>query len=112
MVARQATNSATQKILVKGEEGFVDLEDVVVSVENEVFHDEVEFAGMGQGEARPLQKLFRILQIQLQSDGEGQHGGLAGFVVEVVPDFGKELAVDVCLFLALGVRHSALVDKP
>ena len=103
---------SSQQALVKGEQGLVDLEDVVVLVGNEILHDDVELAGVGESKARLLQHLTSLGQRQLQGYGKGHGGGLGGLVVDIRADLGEELAVDVGLFVALGVGHAPLVDLP
>ena len=44
--------SRADEVLVKGEQGFVDFEDVIIAPPDEVFHDDIELAGMGHGIAR------------------------------------------------------------
>ncbi len=41
------------------------------------------------------------------------HGGrLGGFIVDVRADLGEQLAVDISLFVTLGVSRAPLVDLP
>ena len=58
MVARKATFSGRpQQALVEGEQGLVDGEDVVVPVADEILDDDVEFAAVTQGIARPADQV-------------------------------------------------------
>ena len=83
MVARQATFLRAQQTLIEGEKGFVDLEDVVAALCDEVFDDDVEAVGGGQGEAGLHQQILRLVEGQLQRDCKGDGGGLGGAVVGI-----------------------------
>ena len=101
-----------QQALVKGEQSLVDFEDVVVPVGNEILHDDVELAGMGEGKTCFPQHLPCLLQGEFQSHSKGHGGGLGWLVVDIRADFGEQFAVNVGLFVTLGVSHALLVDFP
>ena len=68
--------SRADKVLVKGEQGFVDFEDVIIAPPDEVFHDDIELAGMGHGVAGFAQKIAHFPHGQFQRQAEGDGDGL------------------------------------
>jgi len=88
-----------QKTLIKGEQRFVDLENIVVAAADKVFHDNIELVAVGQGKSGFSQQILRFLEGKLQRNGEGQRGGFAGLVVDVAADLGKELSDEVGLIV-------------
>jgi len=102
--------SRAKQALVKGEKCFVDIEHVIVAVGDEIFHDDVEFAGTGQCKSCLHQHLTHFLQWKLQGNRKRQHRRLARTVQTVAAYFGKQLAVDVRLLIAFRIGHTAFVD--
>lgn len=50
--------STSQQVMVKGEQYLVALKNVVVPVGDEILHDDIELAGVGEGKARLFQQLL------------------------------------------------------
>ena len=50
--------SSAQQALIKGEQSLVDFKNVVVPVGDEILHDDIELAGVGEGKARLFQQLL------------------------------------------------------
>lgn len=65
---------------------------------------------MREREARLAKHILQLIKRQFQSDGKGNDRRLGRLITLVRADLRKEFAVDVCLFVALRVRHAALVD--
>jgi hypothetical protein len=78
----------------------------------EIFHDDVEFTGVRQGKACLHQHLLHFRQGKFQGNGKSQNRGLGRPVVFIRTDLREELAVDVRLFIALGIRHPGFIDFP
>ena len=64
--------------LVIGKQHLIELEDIVFSADDKIFHDHVKLAGVGQGITCSRQQFLRLGKGQLQGDGKGQNGGLFG----------------------------------
>ena len=112
MVASQATFLRAEQILVEGEERFVDLENVIVAVGDEVFDDHVKLVAVGERKAGLSEQIPGFLQRQLQRHGKGNGRGLGGPVLGVGTDLGKELPVHVGPLVTGGVGHAPFVDLP
>ena len=97
--------------LVEGKQHLIEGKYIIVAVEDKILHNNVEFAAVGQGEARPADEVPGLLQVQLQSDGEGHGGGLGGLVGRVAADLGEQLAVDVGFFVDVRVLLAGAVDE-
>ena len=74
-IARESRRFATRKLkdllqrrLVEGVERFVDGEDVVDAVDDEVLDDDVGLAAVRQREPRTLQQVARFVVVELERD--------------------------------------------
>ena len=76
--------SRAKQRLIEGEERLVDLIDIVVLVDDEVFDDQIEAVGVAECVARFFQQLPGLLQIQLQRDGKGNGRGLARLILALL----------------------------
>ncbi len=103
--------SPADQRLVKGKQHLVEGKHVVVAVNDEVLHNDVELAAVGQGKPRPPDEVLRLLQVQLQGNGKGQRGGLGGLIGRIASDLGEQLSVDVGLFVDLRVLFAGAVDE-
>ena len=77
----------SEQALVKDEQCFIDLKDVVVSVLNEILNDDVKLIRVREGKARLHEHFFRFVQRQLKRDSKGKRSGLGRFVKPVTADF-------------------------
>ena len=93
----------SQQALVKRKQGFVDGEDIVVFLLDEILDDDVELTAAAQRKTGTGNKVLRFLQIQLQGDGKGDCRCLGRLVVWVVADLGKQFAVHIGLFVDLRI---------
>ena len=67
-----ATYSATQKRLLKGEQGFIYGEDIIFCPLNKIFHDYICLAAMGQRVTSSSDEILSFIKIQLQGYRKGQ----------------------------------------
>ena len=104
-------SSRPQQALVKRKQRFVDLKNVILFLPNKILNNHIELAAGAEGVACAGDEVAGLVQIQLQSDGEGNGRGFGGFVVRIISDFGEQLAVNVGLFIDLGVLFSAFVNE-
>ena len=100
-----------QQALVKFEQGHIDLVDIVVSPVDEIFHNNIKLAAVGQGVARPGNQVPGLVQIQLQRHSKCQRRRFGGSVGRIVPDLGEVFSVHIGPFVYLGDLFSAAVDK-
>ena len=56
--------------------------------------------------------LLHLGKRQFQSDGKCQHCRFGWLIEFIRANFGKEFPVNVCLLVALGIRHAAFVNLP
>ena len=77
---------------------------------DEKLHDDIKLIRMREREARLAEHILQLCKRQLQSDGKGDDRRLGRLIALIRADLRKEFAVDVRLFVALRVRHAALVD--
>ena len=95
-----------QQALVKFVKHLVDVKHIIVAPFNKIHDDQIKPAACGQPVACPADQIFRLLQIQLQSNGKGNGRRLCGPVIGIVADLGKVLpgnigfVVDIRIFLA------------
>ena len=75
-------NSDEQR-LVELVQGFVDPDEIVISVQDKVLYDDVEFGAVRERKAGAHEQVLCLLQRQLQRDGKTQHGGLGGAIAAV-----------------------------
>ena len=101
----------SQQALVKGKQSFIDGKDIVVLLLDKVFNDNVELAAAAQRKTCAGNEVFGLLQIQFQGDGESDCCCLGRFVVRVIADFGKQLAVDIGVLVDLGILLAGAVNE-
>ena len=94
------------------EQNLIDLVDVVESLLDEVFHDDVELTAVGDCKPCFAQQTRRFCHREFQRHCEGEHRWLAGFIVGVRPDLAEQPLVDVGPFVALGIREALFIDQP
>ena len=105
--AKAANRLRSEQALVKGEQRLVDLENVIVPLHDEVLDDDVKLAAGTQGVARAGNEVAGLRQAQLQRDSKGNGCCLGWLVVRIVADLREQLAVDIGLFVNLGVLFAA-----
>ena len=93
------------------EQHCIDLENVIVSVDDEVLNNDVGFIAAAQRVTGAADEIQGALQIQLQRQRKGYRRQFAGFVIGVVSNLGKQFAVHVGLFINLGVLQAGFVDE-
>ena len=71
---------AADERLVEGEQRFVDEEDVEDALGNEVFHNEVALACVGESVAGAADEIARLVEGQLQGHGKCDGGGFTRLV--------------------------------
>ena len=102
----------SDQALVKGKQCLVDFIHIVVSPFDKIFYNDVELARTGKGKSCLTQHLLHLCKRQLQSDGKCQHRRFGWLIEFIRTDLRKELPVNVCLLVALGIRHAAFVNLP
>ena len=66
----------------------------------------------GKGKACLAEHLLHLGKRQFQSQGKCQHRRFGWLVEFIRTDLREELPVNVCLLVALGIRHAAFVNLP
>ena len=79
---------------------------------HKILNDDVKLIGMRQRKARLHEHILHFHKWQLKGDGKCNGGGLGRLVGLVRADLREELPVNICLLVALRVRHAALVNLP
>ena len=79
---------------------------------DEELNDDVKLVAMRRRKASLHQHIPRFVQRQLKSDGKSNRCGLARLVELVTADIREEFPVNICLLVALCVRHAAFVNLP
>ena len=73
--------------MVKGEQSLVDLKNVVLLPGYEIFNDNIKLAAGAQRVTGAGDKVTRLVQIQLQRDGESDGRGLGGLIAGIAAYF-------------------------
>ena len=102
----------SDQALVKGKQCLVNFIYIIVSPLDKIFYNDVELARTGKGKSCLTQHLLHLCKRQLQSDGKCQHRRFGWLIEFIRTDLRKELPVNVCLLVALGIRHTAFVNLP
>ena len=89
----------------------IDLHHVIIALFDEIADDQVEFAAVGQGVARPAAQVLCGFQIQLQRKGQGDSRGLGGFIIGVIADLGEVLLGQQGLLVDFRILLAGLVDQ-
>ena len=102
----------SDQALVKGKQCLVDFIHIVVSPFDKIFYNDIEFVRMGKGKTCLAEHLLHLGKRQFQSQGKCHHRGFGWLIEFIRANFGKELSVNVCLLVALGIRHASFVNLP
>lgn len=79
---------------------------------NEILHDDVKLVGVGECKARLHEHILHFRKRQLKGDGKCNDRGLGRLVGLVRTDLREELPVNICLLVALRVRHAVFINLP
>ena len=79
---------------------------------HEILHDDVKLVGVGERKASLHEHILHFGKWQLKSDGKCNDGGLGRLVSLVRADLREEFPVNICLLVALCVRHAAFINLP
>ena len=79
---------------------------------HEILHDDVKLVGVGECKARLHEHILHFHKRQLKGDGKCNDGRLARLVELVTADLREEFPVNICLLVALCIRHAAFVNLP
>ena len=96
---------------IKTEKDRIYFDDVKDLMFNTVFHNQIHPAARRKGIAGTGQKICRLVQVQFQRNRKRQHRLFPGTVLRIAPDFGKELPVDIGLFINLRIRQAPFIDQ-
>ena len=79
---------------------------------HEILHDDVKLVGVGERKARLHEHILHFCKWQLKGDGKCNDGELGRLVGLVRADLREEFSVNICLLVALCVRHAAFINLP
>ena len=85
--------------------------NVVTGSTDEISHDHIQTLTGGEGVAGRGKQGTRFIQVQLQGYSESQSGGFAGAIGFIASDLGKQLTVEVGLFVGFDLAHTPLFDQ-
>ncbi len=92
------------------EEDFVDLEDVVDLVGDEVLDDDVELDGVGEGVTGAGKEVVGLGGAELEGQSKGENGALAGHVVRSGTDLREVLASEIGALVDFDVGEIFVVN--
>jgi len=104
------SDSQKREMVIK--EGFIDRMDVRISLFQKEPDEHIGLAGWGKAISSRHEEIVRFLRIQPQGNGEGQSRGFLRFVVDIGPDFRKQLSVDVRPFVGRRIAEPLFIDEP
>ena len=79
---------------------------------HEILHDDVKLVGVGECKASLHEHILHFRKGQLKGNGKRNDCGLGRLVGLVRADLREELPVNICLLVALCVRHAAFINLP